>query len=119
MSSKKIYPYGFFFRSDTDLTDISGNYTGNSFKIPVFLDTVILDDFAGNLVAGNCVLEKNGTKRYSLTIGTEREILVEPGDEFSLLIIDGDASNVLYNYQLGFRNAGRDGDIEISDSSTS
>jgi len=115
----KIYPYGFFYRSSTDLTDASGNYEGNYFKIPAFLDTVMLDSFAGNLVSGNFVLEKNGVKRYSLSLGVEREMLVEPGDSLRLLIENGDASNVLYNYQLGFRYAEREGDIEVSESSSS
>lgn len=115
----KVYPYGFFFRSSTDLTDGSGNYAGNSFKIPAFLDTVLLDSFSGNIVAGNFVLEKNGTQRYPISLGTEREILVEPGDSFRLLIESGDASNVVYNYQLGFRYAGREDGIELSETSQS
>lgn len=114
----KVYPYGFFFRSDTDLTDASGNYSGDSFKVPAFLDTVMLDSFAGNLIAGNFVLERNGSQRYSLELGIEREILVEPGDSFRLLIENGNSSNVFYNFQLGFRYTGRTDDLEVSDSSS-
>jgi len=115
----KIYPYGYFYRSSTDLTDASGNYNGNAFKIPLFLDTVILDGFSGSITSGNIILEKNSEKRYSLSVGAERELLVEPGDSFRILIEDGDASNLLYNYQLGFRDAQKSGDIEISESSSS
>lgn len=113
----KIYPYGFFFNSSTDLTDGAGNYGGSNFKIPAFLDTVMLDNLSGNIVSGDFILEKNGDKRYALILGEEREILAEPGDYFRLLIENGNASNLLYSYQLGFRDAGRTGNIEISESS--
>jgi len=115
----KIYPYGFFKRSNVNLTNGSGNYTGSIFYVPAFLDTVILDGFSGNIVSGNFILEKNGSKRYPITIGLEKNVLVEPGDYFRLLLENGHASNVLYNYQIGFRYQGITDNIEISESSSS
>jgi hypothetical protein len=115
----KIYPHGYFQRSDSNLVDPFGNYIGNSFKVPAFLDTVILDGFSGNITFGNIVLEKNGNKRYPLSIGVEREVVAEPGDSFRLLVENGEFFNSLYSYQIGFRYAEREGDIEVSESTLS
>lgn len=124
----KKYPYGFFYQSTTNLIDVYGNYSGASFKLPAFLDTVILNALSGN-ISGDIVLVKNGEhqyplisgveieRRYPLILGIERELVAEPGDTFRLVIENGDPSNSLYAYQIGFRFMERYGEIEVSDSS--
>lgn len=118
MSLGYKYPYGYFYRSSSNLVDVNGNYYGSYFKIPVFLDTIILNNLSGRIWNGNYLIERNGIK-YTLIPGEERPILAEPGDSFRFLIENGKSSNSLYNYQIGFRFANIYGDIELSESSQS
>lgn len=113
----KVYPYGYIFQSSTNLIDFFGNYDGVSFKIPAFMDTVILHGFVGSIAVGDMFIEKNSDKKYSIEIGVEREIVAEPGDSFKFIVENGLVFNHLYGYQIGFRYANRGGDIEISESS--
>ena len=99
----KIYPYGYFASSKTNLTDASGNYVGSEFKVPAFLNAVVLDNFSGNIVSGELIVLRNGTDNYHVELGVERDILVEPGDSFRFIVRHSDPSNIIYTYQLGLR----------------
>lgn len=112
------YPYGFFYKSVSTMTDANGNFSGSVFKIPAFLDTVVLEGFSGKLDAGQFIIEKNGRFDYPIEPSVEIPLLIEPEDSFQLKIIDGVNTNILTSYQIGMRYSGQQDLFESSSSTT-
>jgi len=113
----KKYPYGHLENSDTNLLDGSGNYIGNSFKIPAYANACILDFLSTNNERTYKLQRDEGGGSFvdiaTLSPGEEVFCRAFAGDTVRFVVENGSASDELYSYAVGLRN---DGDNHSSSS---
>ena len=97
-----IYPYGYTDGSVSNLTDVQGDYLSPYFKVPAYLNAVILDGVSSNAL-GRYFVRRNNGPDVEVQIGVERDLALGPNDIIQFYVKGETSLNEIYSYSLGFR----------------